>query len=162
LMRPGQPVLLALLFLSLVTVSCGKKAAPFLPSKEPSNRVTDLGGVWNGKDLLITGRVQEPLEAKEGDGCRIYYSVYPLDQPPCEGCPIEYQGYQPFGREALRGDGFSFIVPGIQRGNVYFFEARIVGPDGSSGLPSNTVRVEVPYNQESNPITKARKEECGN
>jgi hypothetical protein len=77
----------------------------------------------------------------------MYYAVYPLDQPPCEGCPIEYQGFHPFGREALKGDVFSLKVPEIRRGNIYFFEARIVGLDGSPGPPSNRVRIEVPKNQ---------------
>jgi hypothetical protein len=143
-MRPGHPVLVTLLFLGLVFVSCGKKGDPFLPAKEPVNRVTGLEGAWNGEDLLLTGRIQEPSKVREGDGCRVYYAVYPLDRPPCEGCPIEYQGYQAFGHEAVTGDVFSFKMPGIRRGNIYYFEVRVMGPDGSPGAPSDRVRVEVP------------------
>jgi hypothetical protein len=143
-MRPGHPVLVTFLLLGLVFASCGKKGDPFLPTKEPANEVTGFEGTWNGEDVLLTGRVKEPSKVREGDGCRVYYAVYPLDAPPCEGCPIEYRGYESFGREAVTGDVFSFKVPGIRRGNIYFFEVRVVGPDGSPGPPSNRVRVEVP------------------
>ena len=143
-MRPGHPVLVALVLLGLVFASCGKKGDPFVPSKEPPNKVTGFEGTWNGEDVLLTGRVEEPAKVREGEGCRVYYAVYPWDDPPCEGCPIEYRGYQSFGREALTGDVFSFKMPGIRRGNIYFFEARVMGPDGSLGPPSNRVKVEVP------------------
>lgn len=143
-MRPGHLVLVALLLLGMVFCSCGKKGDPFLPAKEPAPKVIGFDGRWTGEDVLLTGRVEDPAKVREGDGCRVYYAVYPLDAPPCEGCPIEYGGYRSFGREAVTGDVFSFKMPGIRRGNIYYFEARVLGPDGSLGPPSDRVKVEVP------------------
>jgi hypothetical protein len=143
-MRAAHPVLLTLLFFGLVFVSCGKKGDPFPPTKEIVSRVTGLEGAWSGEDVLLTGRIEEPAKVREGNGCRLYYAAYPLDRPPCEGCPIEYQGYESFGREAITGDVFSFKMPGIRRGNIYFFEVRLIGPEGNPGPPSNRVQVEVP------------------
>jgi hypothetical protein len=143
-MRAAHPVLVTLLLFGLVFVSCGKKGGPFPPSKETVNRVTGLEGTWNGEDVLLTGRIEETAEVREGDGCRLYYAAYPVDRPPCEGCPVEYQGYESFGQEALTGDVFSFKMPGIRRGNIYFFEVRLIGPEGNPGPPSNRVQVEVP------------------
>ena len=143
-MRPGHLVLVALLLLGVVLCSCGKKGDPFLPAKEPAPKVTGFEGTWNGEDVLLTGRIEEPAKVREGDGCWVYSALYPLDEPPCEGCPIEYRGYRSFGREALSDGVFTFKMPGIRRGNIYFFEARVIGPEGSLGPPSDTVKVEVP------------------
>jgi len=147
-MRFGLHVLVGLLLLGPVLASCGKKGDPFLPAREPANMVSGLEGTWNGENVLLTGRVKEPSKVREGEGFRVYYAVYPLDDPPCDGCPIEYQGYQPFGREAVTGDVFSFAMPEIRRGNIYYFEVRVIGPDGSPGPPSKRVRVEVPKGTE--------------
>lgn len=143
-MRLGLPVLAGLLLLGLVCASCGKKGDPFVPAGEPANTVTGIEGTWTGEDVLLAGRVREPSKVREGEAFRAYYAAYPLDEPPCEGCPIAYQGYHPFGREALTGDAFSFTMPGIRRGNVYYFEVRVVDPEGNPGPPSKRVKVEVP------------------
>jgi hypothetical protein len=143
-MRPGRPALVLLLFLGLLSVACGKKGDPFVPAKEAANRVDGLDVGWKGAEVLLTGRIEKPAEMREGEGFRVYYAVYPLDQPPCEGCPIEFQGYYTFGREAVSGDAFSCKVPEIRRGSVYFFEARVMTPEGTPGPPSNRVSIEVP------------------
>lgn len=143
-MRLGHALLVILLFGGLGLLSCGKKGDPFLSAETPVSRVTGLEGVWSGEDVLLTGRIEDPSQLREGEGCRVYYALYPLDQPPCEGCPIEYEGFRSFGREAVTGDVFSFKVPAVRRGSIYFFEARVIGADGSPGPASNRVRVEAP------------------
>ena len=135
------PALMVLLGLTLI--SCGKKGDPFLPPpQEEGLRVTGLIGEWNGDFVLLSGRVREPMS--ESAGLRAYYAAYPLDQAPCEGCPIQYQGFQSFGLEVIKGNRFSCRVADIRPGNVYFFEARLLGPGGGLGPPSNRVQVEVP------------------
>jgi len=141
-MRPGLPLSVLFLWLCLALISCGKKGDPFLPATQGDGRVTGLKGEWNGEYVLLTGRTREAM--REGAGIRAYYAAYPLDQPPCEGCPIEYQGYESFGREVMGKSGFSCRITEIQTGNIYFFEVRIIGPGGSLGPPSNRVGVEVP------------------
>jgi len=143
-MRAAGAVVVVLLFFGLVSISCGKKGDPFLPSKETLGQVTDFEGAWTGEEVLLTGRIQEPAELGEGRACRVYYAEYPEDRSPCDGCPVEYQGYRSFGSDIVNRGSFSFRMPEVRRGNVYFFEARLVGLDGSLGPPSNRVRVDVP------------------
>lgn len=134
------PALMLLLCWTLI--SCGKKGDPFLPAPEANARVSDLQGEWNGESVLLSGRSDEAVE--EGATIRAYYAAYPLDEPPCEGCPIQYQGFQSFGLEVMSGGGFSCRITEIRPGNVYFFQVRILSPGGSLGPPSHRVRVEVP------------------
>lgn len=142
-MRPGTLALMAILLVTFVSASCGKKASPFLPVRVPATAVTGLAGAWDGLDVLLTGRVGDPANIRGRETFRVYYAAYPPAQLPCEGCPIEFQGYQAFGLDALAGDTVSFRMPGIERGQIYFFEARIAGPEGSLGPPSNRARVDV-------------------
>jgi hypothetical protein len=134
-----------ILFFCLSMVSCGKKAEPFLPVKGADLRVTGLRGEWKEGRVLLTGDVRDPAgNAGSLEGLRVYYAVYPWDQPTCEGCPIEYKGFQLFGKEVTTATGFACEMPGIERGNIYYFEARVVGQQASLGPASNRVRVEVP------------------
>jgi hypothetical protein len=141
-MRPGKPLPFLFVLFCLVLISCGKKGDPFLPVVERDVRITLLKGEWNGEYLDLTGRIHGIM--KEGASIRAYYAAYPLDQPPCEGCPVEYQGFQSFGRHVVSESGFSCRMTEIQPGNLYFFEAMIIGPGDSPGPPSNRVRVTVP------------------
>jgi hypothetical protein len=140
-MRPGKPLPFLVLLFCLALISCGKKGDPFLPSTEGDGRITLLKGEWNGEYVDLTGRIHGSMN--EGARIRAYYAAYPLDQPPCEGCPIEYQGFQSFGRDVLSESGFSCKMTQIQPGNLYFFEVRVIGPGDSPGPSSNRVRVEV-------------------
>jgi hypothetical protein len=138
-------VLLTIRVFCLPLFSCGKKAAPFLPVKGANPRVTGLQGEWKGDYVLLTGQIQDSSGAGGSiEGCRVYYAIYPQDQPPCEGCPIEYKGFQIFGKEVMTPTGFACKMPGIERENIYYFEVRVMGPKGSLGPPSNRVRVEPP------------------
>jgi hypothetical protein len=141
-MRVCKILSILFLLLSLALISCGKKGDPFLPVVAEEGRVSILKGESNGENVDLTGRIQGAM--REGSTLRAYYAAYPLDQPPCEGCPIEYQGFESFDRDSVSGDGFTCRITGIQPGNLYFFEARIIGPEGGQGPPSNRVRVEVP------------------
>jgi len=132
-----------MLLLSLPLISCGKRGDPFIPPPQGEDlRVTGLRGEWKGEFVLLSGRVREPIG--EVAGLRAYYAAYPLDQAPCEGCPIQYQGFQSFGPDVIKGNGFSCRIADIRPGNVYFFEVRVLGPGGGLGPGSNRVQVEVP------------------
>jgi hypothetical protein len=141
MMRPRQPLFVLLLLICSVMISCGKKGDPFLPAPEDPGRITGLKAEWTGESVLLTGRIEG--EIREGGGIRAYYASYPLDQPPCEGCPIEYQGFESFGREATAGRGFSCLMRPIRPGALYFFEVRVMGPGQRQGPPSNRLRLEV-------------------
>jgi hypothetical protein len=124
----------------MVTLSCGKKGDPFLPRKEISAKVTDLQGEREKGDILLRGKIRGP---KEVEGAKVYYAQYPLGKAPCEGCPIEYQGYQAYGADVVKEEGFLCRIPVKVRGQVYFFRVNLIGPGGEMGPPSETVKVVV-------------------
>ncbi|MBN2031695.1 MAG: hypothetical protein JW836_00340 [Deltaproteobacteria bacterium] len=139
-LKKAQTALFLLFCFGLI--ACGKKGDPFVPVKEPLNHVTDLEGMWDGESIVLTGRIQGAM--KEGTIIRAYYAMYPPDQIPCEGCPIEYEGFQPFGREVVSENRFLCRIREIKPGNIYFFEIKVIGSGGGQGPPSKRVRVEVP------------------
>ena len=124
----------------MVTLSCGKKGDPFLPQKEISAKVTDLQGEREKGDILLRGKIRGP---KEVEGARVYYAQYPIEKPPCEGCPIEYQGHQAYGADVVKEEGFLCRVTVKVQGQVYFFRVNLIGPGGEMGPPSETVKVVV-------------------
>ena len=126
-------VLIAALLLSIP--SCGKKGDPFLPRKDFDARVTDLKAEQQESSILLEGSVVlSEIASNRVKGSRVYFAEYPAESPPCEGCPIEYQGYRSFGPEVIQ-DGRSFPVGlGCQRNEVYFFRVVLVGP-GESTVP---------------------------
>ena len=125
--------------------ACGKKGPPFLPPQEPLDaRVSALQGGWEGGYASLSGKVLGSQEARDRvKGCRVFYSRYSADNPPCDGCPIEYQGHYGFGRETVENGALLCRVPAKGEGQVYFFMVQLVGSNGTLGPPSNTVRVDV-------------------
>jgi hypothetical protein len=136
-----------LLFLAILLAlsSCGKKGPPFLPRKSFPARVVDLRAEWSEGYVLLKGNIaglKGPSKAAEQvKGCRVFFAQYPLGRPPCEGCPIEYQGSRAFGEGVVTEEGFSCKLPAKVKGQIYFFEVRLVGPEGAVGPPSDMVKV---------------------
>jgi hypothetical protein len=124
----------------VATLACGKKADPLLPQKEVSAKVTDLRGEWEEGNILLRGEIRGPRDVQ---GARVYYAQFPLEAPPCEGCPIEYQGYQSVGAEAVMEEGFLCTIPARVQRQVYFFRVNLIGAGGRMGPPSETVKVVV-------------------
>ncbi len=140
-------LIIPLLFLALfLTVSsCGKKGPPFVPRKEFSVKIVDLKGEWVKGDLFLKGDIHRPMEPEKAvgpvKGCRVYYARYTLEDSPCAGCPIEYQGYYELGPEVITAEGFFCKVPGEIKRQISFFKVHLTGPEGVVGPPSNRVRV---------------------
>ena len=131
----------------LIFVSCGKKAPPFLPTKEFPIKITNLSGEWTEGVVLLKGDISGSMGPEEATelvkGCRLHYGQYPIKNPPCAGCPIKYSGYHEFGPEVVTKGGLSCKVPVRMRQQIYFFKVQLIGPDNSLGPPSNRVRLEV-------------------
>lgn len=144
--RLSLPLLILLLGVLLVSPMCGKKAPPFLPKKTFSLKVSDLKGEWKEGYIFLKGGIDDPGGGKEAlsevEGARVYYAQYPLKNPPCETCPIKYQGYHGFGPEVIEEGGFSCRVPGKVKGQIYFFKVHLIGKDGSMGPTSERIRLD--------------------
>ncbi len=122
----------------VATLACGKKGDPFLPQKEVSARITGLRGELEKGNILLRGEIRG---SKDAQGARVYYAQFPLEDPPCEECPIQYQGHQSFGAEVIKEEGFFCTLPVKVQRQVYFFRVNLIGPGGRMGPPSETVKV---------------------
>lgn len=130
---------LCMVVLSFVAVAaCGKKEPPFLPVKETvSLQVVNVKGEAKDGRIILKGQIQgvaRPGQARDHvQGCRIRYAQFPLDDPPCAGCPIKYQGAHILGPEVITEAGFECEVPAKERGQVYFFDVVLLGKTGPLG-----------------------------
>ena len=145
----GYPLRLFILLAGLLVVvpSCGKKAPPFLPKKAFSLRVSALEGEWREEVVFLRGRIDGLDKGKEtGDqvkGCRIFYGQYPVKNPPCETCPIKYEGYQDVGPEVVKEESFFCRLTGKVAGRIYFFKVHLIGKGGVLGPASERLRLVV-------------------
>ena len=129
----------------LVTPACGKKSPPYLPKKPFTVTFVDLKGERNGDDIVLEGKIggiDEPGEVKTITGARVYIAQFPLKNPPCDECPIEYHDRYDLGSEVFSGEKFLYRVPQRAKDQIYFFRVDIIGPEGAQGPPSNQVKVE--------------------
>jgi len=143
-MRGRLLACLVLVFMLLIPASCGRKAKPSLPQKSTNARVVDLKGEWQGEYVELKGSVSDSSGLGPAvTGARVHYAVYPVTDPPCDGCPIEFQGFHTYGTEVIREDRFLCKIPGALRGNIYYFEVQLAGEKGVLGPSSNRAKVVV-------------------
>ena len=130
---------------SLALMSCGKKGPPFLPKTDMPLKVEQLKGKWTNEAVLLQGNIPALKGGKKGTpgvmGCRVYHKWYSLKNPPCEGCPIDYPGFQEIKGEILAGEDFMCEVFLEKKEGIHFFEVRLIGPKGKVGPPSNRVKL---------------------
>ncbi|MBW2063963.1 MAG: hypothetical protein JRJ03_03410 [Deltaproteobacteria bacterium] len=104
----------------------------------------DLKGEWVGDDIILRGVIREgegDAKRKAVTGLRVYYAEYPLSSPPCEGCPLEFDAHQDFGREVLTDGGVEFTVDGKSKDSIFYFKVHLLGDKGLVGPPSNIAKV---------------------
>ena len=125
--------------------ACGKKGPPLLPKKDIPFSVQDLTAEWKNGIVLFKGKV-EAFGERTGlhiQGCRIYHARYPLEKPPCEGCPIDYRGYREKKDVVLKGEKFFCELAMNKERGIHFFEVRLIGKRGTVGPPSNRIKVTI-------------------
>ena len=143
-MRGRLLACIILVLMLLIPASCGKKANPTLPQKSTNAKVVDLKGAWQGGYVELKGSVSGSSGPDSAaTGARVHYAVYPQSDPPCDGCPIEFQGFHTYGTEAVQEGRFFCKIPGALKGNIYFFEVQLAGEKGVLGPKSNRAKVVV-------------------
>ena len=128
----------------LVTPACGKKGPPTLPVRPVSIKVVDLKGDRVGNDIVLEGNftgLGGPGKESRATGVRVYFAQFPMENPPCAGCPIEYQDHDNLGPEVIKKEGFLYRLKERSLGQTYFFRVNIIGPDGTLGPSSNQAQV---------------------
>jgi len=136
-------VVIAAMFLALS--ACGKKGPLFLSEKKIFSRIEPLQAEFENGGVELKGNIA-PSQAREKDtsdiiGCRIYHTWYALDNPPCEGCPIEFPDHRDITGEVITDAGFSCEVPVKKRKGIHFFELRLLGPKGTTGPLSDRAKL---------------------
>jgi hypothetical protein len=103
--------------------------------------VVDLRGAWQGGYIELKGGIADRDPAVSGS--RVHYAIYPVEEPPCDGCPIEFQGFHTFGTESVQEGRFFCKIPGAVKGNLYYFEVQLAGEKGVLGPRSTRAKVVV-------------------
>jgi hypothetical protein len=102
-----------------------------------SLQVVGVRGQFRDGKIILKGQIQgvaRPGQARDHvQGCRVRYARFPLDDPPCAGCPINYQGSYILGPEVITEAGFECEVPAEETGQVYFFDVVLLGKEGPLG-----------------------------
>ena len=141
--RRTGPIILMGMF--LCANACGKKAPPFFAQKQLAAYLVDLSAEQTERrSILLRGRIQgvrDPNGIRELEGARVLYARYPIEDPPCEDCPIEYRAYQDLGVEAFTADGFQGELPVQQEPQIYFLKVLLIGNGGALGPASDRVKI---------------------
>jgi hypothetical protein len=138
-------VILFFFFISILVLSgCGKKGPPFLSQRVFDSRVIQLTGEYEEGNVILRGEIVAPGDQREQVstvmGCRIYYTWYPLENAPCEDCPVQYADHRDVMEEVVDAERFYCRFPEIAKEGIYFFEVRLIDRDGIIGPASNRVR----------------------
>lgn len=141
------PVFLLAAFLAALMAllpDCGKKGPPFLTQSKLPLRVDQLKGEWENGRVLLKGYVRgEDKIISSVTGCRVYHAWYPMNNPPCEGCPIEMKGFKEIRGKVVSDDQFDCEVLDVEKRGIHFFEVRLMGMDGAVGPPSDKVKLKI-------------------
>ena len=142
--RPSSVVCLLLLAFNLMIFSgCGRKAPPFLPQeKDFGVRVDQLEGAWEDGSVILKGVIKGDDETSSLiTGCRVYYVWYPLDAPPCEGCPIEMKNFRDITSRIINDHQFECPLPAFKQKGVCFIMVRIMAKEGRLGPVSDRIKL---------------------
>lgn len=97
--------------------------------------------------LLLDGVVvskegeERGVKTAETAGCKIDHGAYPLDSPPCEGCPIRFITTHTVEGRLVEGERFHCGVRVPLPEGIHFFRVRLTGTRGETGPPSQTAKL---------------------
>lgn len=129
----------------LVLFACGMKGPPFLPERSMPFKVKQMTGEWKDGVVYLTGRMVprkgDVRNAPNVSGCTVYHAQYDLENPPCEGCPVEYGILEEIRADVIKENRFHCQFPRIKTKGIHFFKVRLLGPKETLGPSSNGVRI---------------------
>ena len=105
-------------------------------------RVDQMEGAWEDGSVILTGVVQVDDEVLSLiTGCRVYYVWYPLERPPCEGCPIEMKSFRDVTGRIIDDRQFECRLPAFKQKGVCFVMVRIMEKEGRLGPVSDRIKL---------------------
>jgi predicted small lipoprotein YifL len=142
----SRSLFLVLLSVLLVQGACGKKGPPFIPENVFPLKVEALKGTYDDAGtLILTGIVRHGKANSEGiSGCIVYHALYPLDEPPCEGCPVKLAKLKTIRENVVSGDRFRCQLQGMNAPGIHFIRIRLLGEGGIKGPPSERIKLSIP------------------
>ena len=139
-----------LLFVAIcfLTVSaCGKKGPPMFVAQKLEIRVEHLSATLEDGRIHFQGTVINTGDLTEKDfsnmGCKVFLALYPLEDPPCEGCPLEYKLCEKVKGPVISKENFSWFMPLEKKTGIYFFKVALSGPDGEAGPFSEPAKLNI-------------------
>jgi len=145
LTRLSYLMIASLMALSLLQSGCGRKAWPRAAQSNNQMTVLELKTYRQGEEGIIEGVLMGLEEGKgagqDFSGFRIYHTAFPLSAEPCEGCPIQYTDVSDQRAKLDEAGRFLIELGGLKKGEVHFFELRVLGADGSLGPSSTRVKL---------------------
>ena len=136
-------VSLLIVFMAILP-KCGKKGPPFLTRMKFSLKVDQLKAERENGRIFLKGYVRDENQGISNvTGCRVYHVWYTMDNPPCEGCPIEMNNFEEIKEKVVSGDRFKYEVPDVEKKGIHFFEVRLMGKNGALGPPSGKAKLRI-------------------
>jgi hypothetical protein len=130
----------------LAGLGCGRKGPPIWKSEPFPLRVERFVVEVRAGRAELQGEIVAPggetERLKDAVALRVYHTWYPADAPPCDGCPIDYPGYETHAIPGLERGRFLLEVP-LKRKGIHYLELRAMGRRGEAGPISNRVKVQV-------------------
>lgn len=135
--------LVFLAFLCILFSGCGRKSPPFLSAqRNVTVRLDQLQGAWMKQSLALKGLIQGDSASRSFiAGCRVYYVWYPLDEPPCEGCPIDMASFRDISDQIIKNDQFECRLPAFKQKGICFVMVRLMEKEGLLGPESNRIKL---------------------
>ncbi len=128
--------------------ACGKKGAPELPGKELPFRIEELSATLESGWVVLEGRLVKPsgkkAEISETDitGWRVYHAHYPIENGPCEGCPLDFSRvYEIDGKVGEDGRFSTRVTLDRPVDGIHFFQVRLMGRGWAGGSLSNRAKL---------------------
>ncbi len=139
----NRVVLFLVIFLA---ISCGRKTTLYVPRHKLPFRVIypeakRKDGIWviEGE---ISGR-KKGYSLSDIVGCKIYYSRYSFENPPCEECPVYLGRSKEIRKNVIRDGKFFLELPWVKKEGIYFLRIRLLGNGNSIGPASEIIKIEV-------------------
>ena len=98
---------------------------------------------WVDGMIRLEGSIEGNDRGPGITGCTVYHAWYPLDQLPCEGCPVEMRSFSSDVRTTIAKDRFACDIPVTESEGIWFLEVRLTGSDGAVGPPSARITLQV-------------------
>jgi hypothetical protein len=128
--------------------ACGRKDVPTLPRRELPFRIEDLSATYEDGLAVLKGRLVKASKKEtevgrtEITGWRVYDAQYPIDNGPCEGCPLDFSRvYEMEGGVGEDGQFNARVALRAPVAGIHFFQVRLFGPGWAPGALSNQAKL---------------------